>query len=456
MRVRPLRIGPFVGLAAVALLAACTPVAAPAPAPVDPIASTRSCGPSGSSRAGSSQAGSSQPGSGPSGATSSATIDSPTDSPTLSSTEAAADAGLAFTDATDRLPDGRVPLVTIEQRDGHLDIRTTAVSTAADAADAAVAAAQGDDLVAVVPDTIVETEQVGGPTASAATTNDTDRSRQWALDQAGFESAWDLADGTGVTVAVVDTGVQASHPDLAGQVLAGYRFFHSGSTPNSAPMSPAYDDNGHGTHVAGIIAAVANNTRGIAGGAPGACILPVKVLNASGSGWDSDVARGIDWAVTNGAKVINLSLGSGSPGATDVAVDNAVANDVMVFAAAGNGGAGAAPEYPGANANAIAVASVTSALARSSFSTTGSYVDIAAPGSGIWSTYPTSGYASLSGTSMATPYAAATGALIRSRFPAWTVAQVRQRLLDTANDLGATGPDDEYGYGFIDPAAATG
>ena len=138
-------------------------------------------------------------------------------------------------------------------------------------------------------------------------------------------------------------------------------------------------------------------------------------------------------------------------------MQNAVANDVMVFAAAGNEGQfGNPPEYPGADPDAIAVASVTSALGHSSFSTAGSYVDIAAPGSDIWSTYPTSSYASLSETSMATPYAAATGALIRSRYPSWSAAQARQRLLDTATDLGPTGPDDEYGYGFIDPIAATG
>ncbi|HUV11833.1 MAG TPA: S8 family serine peptidase [Acidimicrobiia bacterium] len=345
--------------------------------------------------------------------------------------------------------------MTIERRDGHLAIQTTPVHSAEEATATAAEAAQGDDLVAVVPDQRVAARGLARIRTSATSANDTDRSQQWALDRAGFEASWADSDGSGVKVAVIDTGVQSSHPDLAGQVLPGYRFWHAGSVPNSAPMNPAFDDQGHGTHVAGIVSAIANNAQGIAGGAPGACILPVKVLDSTGSGWDSDVARGIDWAVVNGAKVINLSLGGSSPGASGVAVDDAVASDVLVFAAAGNGGAGGAPEYPGANPNAIAVASVTSALTRSSFSTTGSYVDIAAPGSGIWSTYPTSTYASLSGTSMATPYAAATGALIRARFPSWTVAQARQRLLGTADDLGPTGPDVEYGYGFIDPFEAT-
>ncbi len=436
MRVRLPRVAPALTAGAAALLAACTPVAAPAPPPPAPQVVARAC----AATTGSSSSASGAP-------------SSSTRADTLSQPEAASEGDAAFEAATDRLPDGSVPIVTIEQRGDRLAIATTPARNAADAAAAASDAARGDDLVAVLPDTIVTSLETTDPIAAAATTNDARRSQQWALDRAGFEAAWDVADGRGITVAVVDTGVQASHPDLTGQVLPGRRFYNNGA---SAVADPAIDDNGHGTHVAGIIAAIANNSEGVAGGAPGACILPVKVLNSSGSGWDSDVARGVDWAVVNGAQVINLSLGNGSPGATDVAVQNAVANDVMVFAAAGNGGAGASPEYPASNDAAIAVASVTSSLVRSSFSTTGAYVDIAAPGSGIWSTYSSSGYASLSGTSMATPYAAATGALIRSRFPSWTVAQVRTRLLDTADDLGPAGPDSEYGAGFIDPFEAIG
>lgn len=439
MRVSHRQIGPAIVLGTAALLAACTPVAAPAPPtpPAVPQTVARGCDAAGATTSATPTAGSGT-----------------ADQDALSAPEAAADADAAFATATDRLPDGSIPLVTIEQRGDSLEIDTTAVRSAEDAAEVATDAARGDDLVAVLPDSMVTTAAAEGPAASAATANDTERSRQWALDRAGFEAAWDLSDGDGVVVAVVDTGVQSAHPDLAGQVLPGRRFVGNGAS--GIAMDPAIDDNGHGTHVAGIIAAVANNAQGIAGGAPGTCILPVKVLNRSGSGWDSDVARGIDWAVSNGAQVINLSLGSGSPGASSIAVQNAVANDVMVFAAAGNDGSGASPEYPAADPSAIAVASVTSALARSSFSTTGAYVDIAAPGSSIYSTYTSPSYASLSGTSMATPYAAATGALVRGRYPAWTAAQARQRLLDTANDLGPPGPDNEFGYGFIDPLEATG
>lgn len=154
--------------------------------------------------------------------------------------------------------------------------------------------------------------------------------------------------------------------------------------------------------------------------------------------------------------MINLSLGGASAGPSDTAVENAVINGVMVFAAAGNGGAGGGPEHPAAAASAIAVASVDQSLARSSFSTTGAYVDLAAPGGSILSTYAGSTYATLSGTSMATPYAAATGALVRARHPSWTVAQARERLLTTADDLGASGRDNEYGCGLIDPVAAAG
>jgi subtilisin family serine protease len=166
------------------------------------------------------------------------------------------------------------------------------------------------------------------------------------------------------------------------------------------------------------------------------------------------VARGINWATTHGADVISMSLGGGYSSVVSTAVNNAVANGVLVFAAAGNGGAGASPSYPGAEPNAIAVASITSSIVRSSFSTTGTYVDVAAPGSSITSTYPTSTYASLSGTSMATPYAAAEGALLAAERPTWTVAQLRTRLLTTANDLGARGKDVEYGCGLIDPVEA--
>jgi len=364
-----------------------------------------------------------------------------------------------FDSASAKKPDGSVPLVTVERSGRNLSVTTTDVASADQAAATAASAAQGNDLLSV--ESAQPVKALESPTNTRATAStDPMRSQQWALDHAGFESVWSTTNGSGVVVAVVDTGVAAGHPDLAGQVLPGYQKWTDSASGISydTTMDPSFDNNGHGTHVAGIIAALANNGVGVAGAAPGVKILPVKVLNANGAGWDADVAFGINWAVAHGANVINLSLGGASSTAIRDAIDNAVANNVIVFAAAGNSGSGGAASYPGADASAVGVASVawaSGALARSSFSTTGSYVDLAAPGSGILSTYPLSGYATMSGTSMATPYAAAAGALLRAEHLGWTVAQVRDRLLTTADDLGASGRDSEYGCGFIDPPAAS-
>ena len=180
------------------------------------------------------------------------------------------------------------------------------------------------------------------------------------------------------------------------------------------------DPAGHGTHVAGIIAAHANNGVGIAGAAPGVKILPVRVLDASGSGSSSDVAEGIIWAADHGARVINLSLGGGPSPGMQIAMQYALSKQVVTFAAAGNAYQdGNLPTYPAAYPEAIAVAAIDSNLQHADFSNTGSYVDLAAPGDLIWSTYGQghSQYALMSGTSMATPYATATAALVLGENP---------------------------------------
>ncbi len=217
------------------------------------------------------------------------------------------------------------------------------------------------------------------------------------------------------------------------------------------------DENGHGSHVAGIIAAQVNG-RGIVGAAPGVKILPVRVLDGSGSGYSSDVAAGIIWATDNGAKVINLSLGGNIPSqATQEAIQYAHANGALVLAAAGNAGQnGNAPLYPAAFPEPVAVGAINSAKQRAAFSNWGPYVDVVAPGDAIvslWSSGNAS-YAWASGTSMATPYAAAAAALTFAVNPSATPAQVRKRLERTADDLGAPGRDDQFGHGLIDPANA--
>jgi subtilisin family serine protease len=260
---------------------------------------------------------------------------------------------------------------------------------------------------------------------TALVTPDPRSPEQWGLTNSGFAAAWAAGfDGAGVTIAIVDSGVLATHEDLAGKVAPGIDFYAgSEAAPAGDSNYGRLDPNGHGTHVAGI-AAAADNSLGGLGGAPGASILPVRVLGATGSGSTSDVVDGIIWAadpLKGGADVISLSLGGSycSPSEQE-AVEYAEREGAIVVAAAGNDN-GNVPIYPaGFEGEVIAVGSTTSANAKSSFSNWGTpFVDIAAPGSLILSTYkdsagqPANGaYTTLSGTSMATPYVSAVVALV--------------------------------------------
>ncbi len=276
------------------------------------------------------------------------------------------------------------------------------------------------------------------------------RGDQWALDQVSYERAWATTKGRGVIVAVVDSGVYADHEDLGSVVLPGLDLV-SGTDGR-------IDPNGHGTHVAGIIGAGAVNGRGVAGAAPDVKILPVRVLDANGSGYSSDVAEGIIWAADHGARIINLSLGGTSPSTgMREAIKYAMSKDALVFAAAGNSGDSGSPTiYPAAFPEPVAVGAVGSNLQRASFSNVGGYVDLVAPGDSIVSTYQggAASYAWASGTSMATPYAAATGALVASANPGWGPSRIRNRLENKARDLGPAGADAQYGNGLVDPARA--
>ncbi|MFD1289306.1 S8 family peptidase [Laceyella putida] len=254
-------------------------------------------------------------------------------------------------------------------------------------------------------------------------------SQQWGPQKIQAPQAWDIADGTGAKIAIVDTGVQSNHPDLAGKVVGGWDFVDNDATPQ--------DGNGHGTHCAGIAAAVTNNGTGIAGTAPKASILAVRVLDNSGSGTWTAVANGITYAADQGADVISLSLG-GTSGATGLqdAVNYAWNKGSVVVAAAGNAGT-SAPNYPAYYSNAIAVASTTSSDTKSSFSSYGTWVEVAAPGSSIYSTYPTSSYASLSGTSMATPHVAGVAGLLASQ--GRSASNIRAAIENTADQISGTG-----------------
>jgi len=230
------------------------------------------------------------------------------------------------------------------------------------------------------------------------------RPRQWGLTRLAAEQTWAQGPAAGTLVAVVDTGVDAAHPDLSAVTVPGLDLIAAGDGRTDA--------HGHGTHVAGVVAAVADNGLGGAGLAQGTRILPVRALQADGSGFDSDVAKGIAWAVDNGAKVVNLSLGGDRQSSLLTAsIDYAASKGVVVVAAAGNAGAAGDPVlYPAATRGVVAVGAVDADDTRPSWSSSGAHLAVAAPGVGILSTVPGGGYASWNGTSMAAPFVAAAAA----------------------------------------------
>ncbi len=263
--------------------------------------------------------------------------------------------------------------------------------------------------------------------------------------------AWDTTLGDpGVILAVLDTGIDRNHPEFAGRLLPGWDFANDDADPS--------DDNGHGTSVAGIAAASIDNGTGSTGIAGRVTILPIKVLNDGNTGWWSDVSAGITYAVNNGAKVINLSMG-GASGSNSMqnAIAYALSKGVIVVAAAGNNG-NDVPFYPAAYDSVLAAGAVESTSTRWSYSNYGNNIDLMAPGTLVWNTYWTaaggSGYIYMSGTSMAAPHVAGAAALLYSINPNLTPAEIRTLLYETATDLGAPGVDTYYANGLIDIGAA--
>ena len=242
--------------------------------------------------------------------------------------------------------------------------------------------------------------------------NDPLYGNQWHHAKMQSPAAWDLVTGDGsVTVAVIDTGVQSSHPDLAAHMVLPGR----NTVDNSTSTEPIHF---HGTHVAGCMAAIGNNGIGVTGVAWNAGILPIKISNRSdGLAYISDMAEGIRWATDHGAKVLNLSYGGFQSSTINSAAQYARNNGALLFMAAGNEGANlnSSPDYT----SFILVGSTTSADTRSSFSNYGTPIDIVAPGSSIASTYLNGGYASASGTSMATPVAAGVAAWLGLACDRW-------------------------------------
>jgi serine protease len=275
------------------------------------------------------------------------------------------------------------------------------------------------------------------------------------LNTVRVPQAWDVSKTTGSQiVAVLDTGVDAGHPDLVGRLVIGYNAVSS-TRPNPV------DDNGHGTMTLGIIAATANNGIGVAGVGWSAKAMPVKVAGANGVANDLDVVEGLDWAVAHGAKVIDMPFGN--PGDNPVlhdAIKRAIAKGVVVVAAAGNDGSSVL-QYPAAYPEVIAVGATNAGGVLTDFSSYGDWVDIAAPGwdvlsTGLRSTSQAVPYSFCSGTSCSASIVAGVVALVKNKWPTLTPAQVEARLKTLARDAGPRGTDPYYGAGVLDAYAALG
>ena len=268
--------------------------------------------------------------------------------------------------------------------------------------------------------------------------------QEWHLQRVQALSAWDYTTGNpGTVIAVIDSGINAAHPDLAGRVLPGYDFLN-----NDTDTSDSF---GHGTAVAGVVLAAGDNDQGVAGVAYGCSVLPVKVVDDSGFATYSDIAEGIRYATDQGARVINISIaGSTASSTLQDAVDYAWSHNVLVVAAAGNN-ANNVPQYPAACEHVVAVSATEPDDSLAYFSSYGSYVTLSAPGDNIWTTQRdlSNPYGSWRGTSFASPIVAATAALVASANPALANADVVGVLEATADDIGAPGYDTAYGYGRV-------
>ncbi|HPP01170.1 MAG TPA: S8 family serine peptidase [bacterium] len=272
---------------------------------------------------------------------------------------------------------------------------------------------------------------------------DAELDNAWGVKRTGAGVVHASNKGTGIRVAVIDTGIDYTHPDLAANVKGGWDFVNKDDNP--------MDDHGHGTHVSGTIAARDDNS-GVVGMAPEASLYGLKVLSASGSGYADDVARALEWCITNNIQVVNMSLSGGYSSVLESACSKASQAGIILVAAAGNSGTssgtGDTVGYPAKYATVIATAATDRSDLRAAFSSTGPAVEIAAPGVSVYSTYPGGRYVSMSGTSMACPHVAGAAALILGAgIPA---ANVRSLLQSTADDLGTAGRDEWYGYGLLD------
>lgn len=273
---------------------------------------------------------------------------------------------------------------------------------------------------------------------------------QWALPKLGAELAWEFSKGEEIIIAVADSGIDYTHPEFAGRIVEGYNFYDD--TTN------AYDGCGHGTHVAGIIAAAADNGIGIAGLAPQARIMPLKVIDDSCAGSYSRLMEAIVYAVDHGVRIISITSGGGfDHEGLHAAIQYARSQGVFVAVASGNRG-NDEPFYPGSYAEAVTIAGTTATDEKFILGNFGQQVDFAAPAVGIYSTFRSEngepGYTTYSGTSMATPYVAAVAALILAQEPTLPLATLEAKLRETVVDLGEPGWDPIFGWGRVNAARA--
>jgi subtilisin family serine protease len=273
--------------------------------------------------------------------------------------------------------------------------------------------------------------------------------QEWHLAKIQAPQAWNVTVGrTNTLIAVLDSGINAAHPDFVNRLVPGYNF-----VANTADTS---DDLGHGTAVSGVIIASGNNNLGILGVANGCLLMPVKVADAYGFAYYSTIAQGIHYAVDRGVRIINISIAGDSPSATlQEAIDYAWSNNVVVLAAAGNN-SNDLPQYPAACAGVVAVSATRTNDALADFSSFGAFITLAAPGENIWTTQsdPGNPYGSWRGTSFSSPLVAGTAGLAASINPLLSNTQIVSLLERTADDLGPAGFDSAFGYGRVNASRA--